>query len=87
MVMLDKTYIESHMADVQNYESFGRNLAEAILLEALKRVEHSPQEEVEFMTKIKIEPAEIEGPMPRLCIWFTVHLGAVPVWVHVSAEA
>ncbi|MFF5633711.1 hypothetical protein [Streptomyces sp. NPDC012825] len=87
MVMLDKAYIESHVAGVQNYESFGRNLAEAILLETMKRVEDSPKGEVEFTAKIKIEPAEIEGPAPRLCIWFTVHLGAIPVWVHVSAEA
>ncbi|MFI2780174.1 hypothetical protein [Streptomyces sp. ALB3] len=87
MVMLDKAYIENHMAGVQNFESFGRNLAEAILLETTKRVEDSPQEKVEFTTRIKIKPAEIGGPQPRLCIWFTVHLGVIPVQVHVSAEA
>ncbi|MFJ5936530.1 hypothetical protein [Streptomyces sp. NPDC093071] len=85
MAMLDKAYIENHMSTVHNYQSFGRNVVESGLREALTRVEGTPKGKVELDAKVIVTPVEIDegGPEPRMCIRVRMIVGGVEVWVHI----
>ncbi|WP_411076990.1 hypothetical protein [Streptomyces sp. cmx-10-25] len=83
--MLDRAYIENHMSTVQNYQSFGRNVVEGGLREALARVDGGPEQEVELEATVNVTPVEIDegGPEPRMCIHVRMIVGGVEMSVHI----
>lgn len=75
--MLTQDFIQSHLASVHNYDSFGRSLIAQILEESSKQVAEKSKEEVQLTIDISVKATEkdcIEFCCSLTGYWICLHL-------------